>query len=374
MPTPHTLLERLRDRREQFVATLAEFVTAESPSADEGLLRRCQDIIAEHGARLLGCEPERVPTGPGHSLRWRFGQPCVLLVAHLDTVWPAGTIRRWPFEVEGNRATGPGVFDMKGGLVQALYAVATLDDAAGVELLVTADEELGSPHSRSLIEQEARGARAALVLEPSLDGALKTERKGASDYRLHITGRSAHAGLEPERGVNATVELAHQVARIVELGRPADGTTVTPTAARAGEVSNQVPAHASVAVDVRASSQDELIRVDRMMRGLRPVLDGAELSTSGGISCQPLNPEPARWLYELARRCCVELGLDEVGQASAGGTSDGNHTAAVGTPTLDGLGAVGGNAHAEGEWLEVSAMPDRAALLSRVLTHLLDDR
>lgn len=374
MPAARYVLERLRDQREQFVATLAEFVTAESPSADEDLLHRCQDVVAEHGARLLGCDPERLPTGPGHSLRWRFGRPRVLLVAHLDTVWPEGTIRRWPFEVEGTRATGPGAFDMKGGLVQALYALGALADVDGVELLITADEELGSPHSRPLIEREAREARAALVLEPSLDGALKTERKGASDYLLHITGRSAHAGLEPERGVNATVELAHQVARIVEFARPVDGTTVTPTAARAGEVSNQVPAHASLAVDVRASTMAELTRVDRMMRGLRPVLDGAVLSTTGGISCHPMDPEPTRWLYELTRRCCVELGMDEVGHASAGGTSDGNHTAGVGTPTLDGLGAVGGNAHAEGEWLDIGAMPDRAALLSQLLTHLLHDR
>lgn len=373
MPEPHRALERLRDQREQLVATLAEFVTAESPSADEDLLGRCQDVVAEHGTRLLGRAPERVPTGPGHSLRWRFGQPRVLLVAHLDTVWPAGTIERWPFRVEGARATGPGAFDMKGGLVQALYALAALDDLDGVELLVTADEELGSPHSRPLIERDARGARAALVLEPSLDGALKTERKGASDYRLNITGRSAHAGLEPERGVNATIELAHQVARIAALARPEAGTTVTPTAARSGEVSNQVPAHARVAVDVRATSVAELTRVDRLIRDLQPVLDGAQLATSGGISCHPLDPGPARWLYELARRCCVELGLDEVGQASAGGTSDGNHTAAAGTPTLDGLGAVGGNAHADGEWLDVSAMPERAALLTRLLTHLLAD-
>jgi glutamate carboxypeptidase len=354
------------------VRLVGELVEAESPSEDIPLVGACAELLAARGAALLGARPEWLTTGQRPHLRWRFGAPRVLVLGHLDTVWPAGTIRRWPFAVDRERVTGPGVFDMKAGVVMALQAIASLPDPTGVELLVTTDEETGLVDSRELILQEARGVQAVLVLEPSLDGALKTERKGSARYRLRVGGRAAHAGLEPEKGVNATVELALQVPGIAALGDARSGTTVTPTSARAGEVHNQVPASAHVDIDVRAVSEQELRRVDDSLRGLRPVLPDASLHLDGGIDRGPLSAESSAALYDLAARCADDIGIPVPGRASAGGGSDGNFTAGAGLPTLDGLGAVGGNAHAEGEWMDARHLAGRTALVARMLQVLAE--
>jgi glutamate carboxypeptidase len=346
---------------------LGELVEAESPSDDVPLTAACAQLLAARGQELLGAAPEWLTTGSRPHLRWRFGAPRVLVLGHLDTVWPAGTVRRWPFTIEGDRASGPGVFDMKAGLVMALHAIAAMPDPTGIELLVTTDEEIGSVDSRTLIVDEARAVEAVLVLEPSLDGSLKTERKGAGLYSLRVAGRAAHAGLEPEKGVNATVELAHQVPGIVALGDADRGTSVTPTTARAGEVHNQVPGSARLDIDVRATTEEELRRVDEALRALSPVLPGASLQLDGGIDRGPLRPERSDALYELARRCATEIGIPVPGRAYAGGASDGNFTANAGVPTLDGLGAVGGNAHAEGEWMSCGHLAGRTALVARML-------
>lgn len=361
------LAHRFEARTADMLELVGELCEAESPSADIPLVSACADLLAARGTGLLGASPEWLRTGNRPHLRWRFGTPRVLVLGHLDTVWPAGTIRRWPFAVDGNRVTGPGVFDMKAGLVMALQAIAALPDPTGVELLVTTDEETGSVESRELILADARGVGAVLVLEPSLDGALKTERKGSARYRLRVAGRAAHAGLEPEKGLNATVELAHQVPRIVALGDAVNGTTVTPTSARAGEVHNQVPASAHVDIDVRAVSERELRRVDEALRALCPEMPGVSLSLDGGIDRGPLSAESSAALYDLAARSAHEIGIPVPGRALAGGGSDGNFTAADGLPTLDGLGAVGGNAHAEGEWLDARHLAGRTALVARML-------
>jgi glutamate carboxypeptidase len=355
------------------LADLAALVEVESPSADTAATAACAEVVAELGVRATGVAPDRLTLDGNTHLRWRFGTggTRVVLIGHLDTVWPLGTLARWPFTVEGDRATGPGVVDMKAGLVQMFHALAALDSLDGLSVLVTSDEELGSPTSRPLIEETATGAAAALVLEPSAGGALKTARKGIGIYRVQVAGLASHAGLAPERGVNAGVELAHQILALAGLGDPAQGTTVTPTLAAAGTTRNTVPATASVAVDVRAFAHAELERVDAAIRGLRPVLPGAALTVEGGPNRPPMPESATASLFAVAGRLAKELGMPELRGEAVGGGSDGNLTAGIGVPTLDGLGAVGGNPHAEGEWVEIAAMPERTALVTALLRHLL---
>ncbi|MEN3273180.1 MAG: glutamate carboxypeptidase, partial [Actinomycetota bacterium] len=260
------------------VDDLAALVEVESPSADVAATGACADVLARLGADRLGVAPERHDAGGHPALVWRFGGPTrILLVGHFDTVWPMGTLAELPFAVKDGRATGPGVFDMKAGIVQGLHALATLDDLDGITLLLTSDEETGSLGSRSLIEDEARGARAALVLEPSADGALKTARKGVGMYAIDVRGRAAHAGLEPEKGINALIELSHQVLALESIARPEIGTTVTPTVSRAGTVTNVVPEEGRVDIDVRCSTPEEQARVDAAMHARTAVLSGADV-------------------------------------------------------------------------------------------------
>lgn len=372
------LVDTLRSRVGQMRSQLSELVSRESPSDDLDLLDRCASYLSDLGSELLGVRPTPVEAGGRTHLVWRLGgAPEVVLVGHYDTVWPAGTVKRWPFEVDdAGRATGPGVFDMKAGIVQMFHALALLRDPllgspGGVAVVITADEELGSQTSRELVEATARGARAALVLEPSARGALKVARKGSSMYEVHAAGRSAHAGLEPEKGVNATVELAHQILAVSALGRPEVGTTVTPTVALAGTTTNTVPATAVVAVDVRACDPEEQRRVDDEMRALTPVLAGSELRIEGGINRPPLDVSLAAPLMSRAASVAARLGLAAPRGVSVGGASDGNFTAGIGVPTLDGLGADGDRAHAEGEYALLPAMPERAALVAGLVADIL---
>jgi glutamate carboxypeptidase len=361
----------LRQLEDSMLAVLEDLVMTETPSRDLDRLETGVRLLSGLIARLLGEAPERLDIDGRPHLRLRGSDETpVLVLCHLDTVWPAGTTERWPFSVSDGRASGPGVFDMKAGLVQALYALSDSPSARDVTLLVTSDEEIGSPTGRVLVENEAARARAVLVPEPSAGGALKTARKGVSMYELHVRGRAAHAGLDPERGINALVELAHQVPRIVELSRPEAGTTVTPTTATAGTSSNTVPAAAQVAVDVRATTRAEQERVHTAMQALASVTDGAVLDLRGGINRPPLEEGASRDLAALARRCADELGLAELRNVAVGGASDGNFTAALGVPTLDGLGAVGDHAHAEGEYAVVAAMAERAALIRALVETL----
>ncbi|MFW3172656.1 M20 family metallopeptidase [Geodermatophilus sp. CPCC 206100] len=357
----------------ELLAQVERLVMTESPSEDLALTRACAGVVGGLVSEVLGERPQELDVdGRPHLLLRSGAERPVLLLAHLDTVWPAGTTADWPFSVAGDTATGPGVFDMKAGLVQGLHAVRTAG-VAGVDLLVTSDEEIGSPTSRSLIEREARRARAVLVLEPSADGAPKTARKGVSMYRLLVTGRASHAGLEPEAGVNALVELAAQVAALAALGDPAAGTTVTPTVARAGTTTNTVPATAETALDVRAWTAAEQQRVDDALRALTPTLDGAALQLLGGVNRPPLEAAASTALMALAARCAAELGFALPDGRAVGGGSDGNFTAGIGVPTLDGLGAVGAGAHARGERVSVPALAERTALVARLLQVLTND-
>lgn len=363
------MLNRMNDRLPQMLADIEELVRCESPSHDQAAMARSADVLAAIGTRCLGVAPERLPH---HCLRWRFGDgPArVLLLGHHDTVWPIGSLATHPFTNTGGILRGPGCFDMKAGVVQALHAAAELPGRAGVTVLVTGDEELGSPGSRELIEAEATGCAAALVLEASADGgALKTERKGVSLYRVRAEGRAAHAGLEPERGVNASVELAHQILAVRALADECAGTTVVPTRMTSGTTTNTVPASGDFAVDVRIRTLGEQQRVDAGMHALRPVLPGARLTVDGGPNRPPLRRQET--LYEQAVAAAHRLGLPAPGQAAVGGASDGNLTAGVGTPTLDGLGAVGGGAHADNEHVIVAELPRRAALVAALAADLL---
>ncbi|MFF3782136.1 M20 family metallopeptidase [Streptomyces sp. NPDC001933] len=354
------------------LADIEELVRTESPSEDLAAVADCARVVAGIGTRLTGAAPEWVDGSGRPALRWRFGSgDRVLLLGHFDTVWPVGSLARHPFEVAGGRLTGPGCFDMKAGVAQLFHALSVLDDLDGVSVLLTGDEEIGAPTSRTLIEDEARRTGAVLVLEASEGGALKTARKGMSGYELTVAGRAAHAGLEPHKGVNTTTELAHQVLALSALADPAAGTTVTPTVASSGTTRNTVPDTARLMVDVRVATAAEQARVDRAVHGLPPVLDGASLTVSGGPNRPPLPTSASAGLFELARGHYEELGFGPLRGVAVGGASDGNLTAGVGTPTLDGLGAVGGGAHADDEHVAVAELPRRAALVACLVASLL---
>ncbi|MFI8883980.1 M20 family metallopeptidase [Streptomyces sp. NPDC053813] len=353
------------------LADIEDLVRTESPSGDPAAVADCARVAAGIGTRLTGAAPEWIDGSGRPALRWRFGSgDRVLLLGHFDTVWPVGSLATHPFEVAGGRLTGPGCFDMKAGVAQLFHALSVLDDLDGVSVLLTGDEEIGAPASRTLIEAEARRNRAVLVLEASEGGALKTARKGISGYELTVAGRAAHAGLEPHKGINTTTELAHQVLALSALTDPAAGTTVTPTVAASGTTRNTVPDAARLMVDVRVATAAEQDRVDRAVHGLRPVLDGASLTFSGGPDRPPLPTSASAGLFALARGLYAELGLGTLRGVAVGGGSDGNLTAGAGTPTLDGLGAVGGGAHADDEHVTVAELPRRAALVASLVASL----
>jgi glutamate carboxypeptidase len=356
------------------VADIEELVRCESPSADLPAVAACADVVARVGTRRLGLAPERIVVDGRTHLRWQLGDgpPRVLLLCHYDTVWPLGSLAVHPFSMEGGVLRGPGCVDMKAGIVIALHAVAELADRAGVTILVTGDEEAGSHSSRALIEKAAAGCTAALVLEAAAaGGALKTERKGVSGYQVEVHGRAAHAGLEPERGVNATVELARQVLEISTLGNPDTGTTVTPTLMTSGSSANTVPALGRLSVDVRVPDAAEQDRVDAAMRALQPGLPGALVQVTGGANRQPMSAAASDALFGRACGVAARLGLPPPPRAAVGGGSDGNLTAGIGTPTLDGLGAIGGGAHADDEHVLVGELPGRAALVTGLMADLL---
>jgi glutamate carboxypeptidase len=373
---PSSYLDRLQARLSQLLADLEQLVCCESPSHDLDAVAASAELLVRIGSERLGQAGEVIVIDGRTHLRWRLGSAAsrVLLVGHHDTVWPIGSLETHPWRVEpgpdGDVARGPGCFDMKTGLVQIFHAVSVLPDPNGVTVLITGDEEIGSPTSRALIEAEARSARAAFILEASADGgAVKTQRKGVSLYDVEVQGLAAHAGLEPERGVNAGVELAHQVLQIARMGDPQAGTTVTPTAMSAGTTSNTVPAVGHLAVDVRAWTLDE--QLDELMQSLTPSLSGSSIVVTGGPNRPPFEAAQANGLFALAKRLYAEFGLGELDAAAVGGASDGNFTAGVGTPTLDGLGAVGGGAHADHEHVVVSEIPRRTALLATLIESVL---
>jgi glutamate carboxypeptidase len=373
----NTRLEALRSRTDEMVEQLGTLVSAETPSADLSACRAGARVLSDIARHVIGDSGDVIDVDGRPHLHWRWpakaDRPSVALIGHVDTVWPAGTLARWPFSVDrtNGTATGPGCFDMKAGVIQLLHAVGALDDRSGIEILITSDEELGSGTSRALIEEIGRRSAAALILESATSKTtLKVGRKGTGWYRLDVDGRAAHAGLEPEKGANALVELAHVTLALEAIARPEIGTTVTPTLASAGTASNVVPAAATLTVDVRVTEPDEARRVDDDIRALVTTIHGTTLTVHGGPNRPPMPASSGTRLCGIASTLSQQLGLGPLEGISVGGGSDGNFTAAVGCPTLDGLGAVGGGAHAEGEWVSTVAMAERAALLAHLLDHV----
>ena len=376
------LLAELRRRAPQMTRTLARFVRAESPSTNKPALDRLARIVAaewrRRGAsvRLL----RQAVAGDQVRVEWRpagsRGKAPILLLGHLDTVYELGTLEKTPFRIRGGRAFGPGTFDMKSGLVIALYAIEALR-ALGLRPrrpivgLWTSDEEIGSRSSRAIIERQARASCAALVLEPAggVRGALKTARKGVGEVTLEVTGRSAHAGLDPQSGINAILELSLQLARLQRFNQPGQGVTVSAGVIQGGTRSNVVPYRAMALIDLRAPTLGAMRSLERSLRALRPILPGAKLSVRGGFNRAPLEPRMSKALYARASRVARGMGL-KVEQSAVGGGSDGNFTAAIGVPTLDGMGGVGGGAHTPGEFVLLRSLPERAALLAALLLEL----
>lgn len=351
---------------------LRSLVDTESPSNDIAALTRSADVLAEIIERHLGSRPQIVPGPAGPHVHWRGGPAAkVLIVGHHDTVFPLGTVAERPFTVADGRATGPGVFDMKAGIVQAIHAVAALDDRSGIELLITADEEIGSRTSRPLIEERAAACGTVLVFEPSADGgALKTGRKGVGTFEVVVRGRASHAGLEPEKGINSLVAAAELISTIATFGDPARGTTVTPTVAHAGTADNVVPAETRFLVDVRVTEPAEQQRLEAAMASLSTTVPGAAIEVLGGLNRPPMHESASATLFPVAQRVAGAIGLAPVQGVAVGGGSDGNFTAAIGVPTLDGMGAVGGGAHADHEFVLVDTIPDRVRLTTALLAEL----
>ncbi len=354
------------------LADLSVLVEAESPSRDVDRLTVHARLVSGMMVRLLGSAPDLVASPVGPHIHWRGGgEPRVLILGHHDTVHPAGTLAARPFSVTEGIAAGPGVFDMKAGIVQALHAVAALADRSGVEILLSSDEEIGSRESRALIEERALACGSVLVLEPSADGgALKTGRKGTGTFEVRVRGRASHAGLEPEKGINSLVELANLIPQIVAIADPSRGTTVTPTVASAGTADNVVPENASCFVDVRVAVPEEKPRVEAAMAALRGSVPGTEIEVLGGIGRPPMHESAAAVLMGIAAQVAAEAGIENLDGVVVGGGSDGNFTAAVGVQTLDGLGAVGGGAHSADEHVVVAEMPHRAALIAGLCQRL----
>jgi glutamate carboxypeptidase len=371
------VMDSLRDQQEAMTRTLEQLVMIESPSSERQAVNAVGDFLGASFA-ALDARVEHVPQSAfGDHLRvsWGEGQGQVLLLGHMDTVWPLGETQRRPFRVAGEKATGPGVFDMKGGLVVGLYAVAALRDlglhpAHRLVFLLNSDEEVGSPTSRPFIEEEARRSDAVLVLEPSRAGALVVWRKGVGRFELEIQGLASHSGAAHEQGVSAVEELAHQILRLEAMTDYDRGTTVNVGVVEGGSKVNVRPASAWAAVDLRVTTSAEGRRMTEALLGLKVINPRASLVISGGLNRPPWESSPqGQALFERARRVGQTLGLD-LRASGTGGGSDGNFTAVLGVPTLDGLGVIGDHAHALTEWVELDSLPRRAALLAELLLDL----
>jgi len=374
------VLATLREHQHDMVADLTRLVEMESPTDNKSALDRLGEHLA---ARLqhLGAQVEVFPQAQaGDHLRARWesgdaeGDGGLLLLCHMDTVWDMGTLAERPVVIRDGRLFGPGAFDMKGGIVIALWAIRVLRGLKimpkrRVTLLLTSDEETGSKTSRPIVEMEALQHDAVLVLEPAQppNAALKTWRKGVGAYQVRTTGVSAHAGAAHDQGVNAIEELAHQVVAIQALTDYTAGTTVNVGVVSGGTRGNVVPQSAWARVDVRVMNQAEADRLDRSLRSLQPHLKGASVEVTGGINRPPMVRTAAGVsLFQKAAEIASELGFS-VTETGTGGGSDGNFTAALGVPTLDGLGVVGDGGHAQHENAVISSLPERAALLAGLL-------
>jgi glutamate carboxypeptidase len=348
-------------------------VETESPSHDKAAVDRVGVIVAEE-ARKLGAQVEIIPnqeTGDHILSRWGTGKDGILILCHMDTVFPLGTIQKTPYREEGDKIFGPGTLDMKAGIVIALAAIAEAQKQGlnrPVTLLCTSDEEIGSHTSRALIESLAKESALALVMEGALlDGSLKTWRKGTGGFRVKVKGRAAHAGGDHQAGRNAIEEMAHQVLAIQKLTDYSKGTTLNVGVIEGGTVSNVVPEECSIQVDVRVMQPGEWERVEAEMKSLKPVLDGATIEVKGGLNRQPM-PYDGRMeaTFEKAKSIAAQIGI-KLTAGGTGGASDGNFVAPMGIPVLDGMGAVGEGYHSEREYIFADSLEQKAKLIATLI-------
>ena len=379
---PNELLRALKPRLPEMLSTLQKLVLAESPSLEKEPSDLCCDILAKEWHKR-GASVERIiQKVRGDQLRVTWwsekSRPAgqFLVLGHYDTVYSCGALDKMPFRVAGGKAYGPGIFDMKAGLTQALFALDALQQTKvplrhRLVFLWTSDEEIGSDASRKLIETEARRSDAVFVLEPSLGpkGLLKTARKGVGEAELIVHGRASHAGLAPQEGVNAIHELSRQLLRIQEWNDLRRGVSVNADIIEGGTRVNVIAEHARAVLDLRSLRVSDMGRIERKLHALRPILPGAKLEVRGGFNRAPLERKSSAALFAKAKALAAQMGLS-LGECTAGGGSDGNLTAAVGTPTLDGLGAVGHGAHSADEHILINTMPARAALLASLLLNV----
>ena len=377
------LLKALQRQQSEMVAMLRQFVEAESPSTNKPAVDLCGAIIAkmaqQMGARVRLFSSRKT----GNNVRLEFsshGTPAarqILLLGHMDTVWKLGTLRRMPFRVRQGRAYGPGAYDMKAGIVVALFAIRSLQELgvplkSNVVLLVNADEEIGSPSSRPITEREGRRSDCVLVVEGAHGprGALKTARKGVGEFEIHVQGRAAHAGIEPEKGASAISEIAKQLLYIESIADIKRGITINTGIVQGGSRSNVIPAEAIAKVDARIVRAKDAARIEKRLHGLRPFDRRTRVTVTGGFNRPPMERTAQTVaLFERARRLARPLGIS-LTETAVGGGSDGNFTAALGVPTLDGLGAVGDGAHAAHEHVVIRELPRRAALLAHLIASL----
>ena len=375
------------ERRDAIVATIRDLVEIESPSDNKAAVDRVAEVVAEKFSRLGGEIRFLRAKNFGAHLQVNFGGSSakpVLLLGHYDTVYPMGTLATMPCGIAGNKLTGPGVLDMKSGIALMLHAIAALQDWHGraetqpgellrpVNVLLVSDEEIGSSSSRTITEALAKRAAAVLVLEPSFgrQGAVKTARKGVGDYRVRVSGKASHAGLDFQKGVNAILELARQIEKISAFTDLKKGLTVNVGIVAGGSRTNVVPAEASAEVDIRIARLKDAAGIDKRMRSLRPFNRKCKIDITGGINRPPMERTAGvAALYAQAKSIARELGW-KLGEAAVGGGSDGNFTAGLGVPTLDGLGGVGDGAHAPHEHILISELPRRAALLAGLIERI----
>jgi glutamate carboxypeptidase len=348
---------------------LKRLVECESPTEDLVACNQVVDLAIEITNSLLKVKAERVMENGRPVYWWGSKSPKIVLLCHIDTVWPKGSFTP-TWQVNGDVATGPGVFDMKAGFIQALYSLVGIEHLENqIALVATTDEETGSATSKDLIARLAKAADAVLVFEASLDGKVKTGRKGTAMYQIKVTGLASHAGLEPEKGINATTEIAKLVLQIASLENQKFGTTAVPTVLHSGTTTNTVPAFATLDVDVRSFTKSELERIDNAIRTLKS--DVAKVEVTGGINRPPLEESSTSELHAKFEKVAASLGFPEIGKASVGGASDGNLAAAAGAKVLDGLGAVGHGAHAPTEFINVSYLEPRIKLTNAFIVELL---
>ena len=352
------------------LSALEKLVRLESPTEDLAACRAVIELASQIALDVLGTPAQTREVNGRPVFWWGAQNPNVIVLAHLDTVWPKGSFQSL-WSIKENVASGPGIFDMKAGFIQGLFAMKGIDGS--VALVATSDEETGSTTSKEFIKEISAKAKAVLVVEATLNGKVKTGRKGTAMYQVKIHGKASHAGLEPEKGINATVEMGHAILAVSGFENKELGTTVVPTMLRSGNTTNTVPDLAVLDIDVRSFSMAELQRVDTAVRNLSAVNPAARYEITGGFNRPPLETTSTMALYERAERVAKALGMPPLGHASVGGASDGNFAAAAGAQVLDGLGAVGDGAHAAHEWVDITTLENRSALLHALIKDILND-